>query len=94
MKKTIILIIGFMICINLFGCSKPNISDNEEENIKKEVYLDIATTDKNIYNIVKEIVKDKHYVEYIFKNREELISYKIKEDTLENIGNKDLFFYV
>lgn len=35
MKKTIIFIIGFMICINLFGCSKPNISDNEEENIKK-----------------------------------------------------------
>ncbi|MCW6110702.1 metal ABC transporter substrate-binding protein [Clostridium sporogenes] len=94
MKKTIIFIIGFMICINLFGCSKPNISDNEEENIKKEVYLDIATTDKNIYNIVKEIVKDKHYVEYIFKNREELINYKIKEDTLENIGSKDLFFYV
>ncbi|NFJ88233.1 zinc ABC transporter substrate-binding protein, partial [Clostridium botulinum] len=94
MKKAIIFIIGLMICINLFGCSKPNTSDNEEENIKKEVYLDIVTTDKNLYNIIKEIVKDKHYVEYIFKNREELINYKIKEDTLENMSNKDLFFYV
>ncbi|EPS50050.1 manganese/zinc/iron chelate ABC transporter substrate-binding protein [Clostridium botulinum CFSAN002367] len=36
MKKAIIFIIGLMICINLFGCSKPNTSDNEEENIKKK----------------------------------------------------------
>ncbi|NFI65372.1 zinc ABC transporter substrate-binding protein, partial [Clostridium botulinum] len=57
MKKDIIFIIGFMVCINLFGCSKPNTSDNEEENIKKEVYLDIVTTAKNLYNIIKEIVK-------------------------------------
>ncbi|MGO5066550.1 zinc ABC transporter substrate-binding protein [Clostridium sporogenes] len=94
MKKNIIFIIGFIICIGFVGCSKPNVSVNEEEEIKKEVYLDIATTDKNLYNIIKEIVKDKHYVEYIFKNREDLINYKIKEDTLENISNKDLFFYV
>lgn len=94
MKKNIIFIIGFIICISLVGCSKPNVSVNEEEDIKKEVYLDIAATDKNLYNIIKEIVKDKHYVEYIFKSREDLINYKIKEDTLENISNKDLFFYV
>ncbi|EJO5348064.1 metal ABC transporter substrate-binding protein [Clostridium botulinum] len=94
MKKNIILIIGFVICINIFGCSKPNISNNEEDNIKKEVYLDIFTTDKNLYSIVKEIVQDKHYVEYMFKNRQQLMNYKVKEDTLENISKKDLFFYV
>ncbi|NFV13537.1 zinc ABC transporter substrate-binding protein [Clostridium sporogenes] len=94
MKKNIVFIIGFIICISFVGCSKPNVSVNEEEEIKKEVYLDIATTDKNLYNMIKEIVKDKHYVEYIFKNREDLINYKIKEDTLENISSKDLFFYV
>ncbi len=35
-EKAIIFIIGLMVCINLFGCSKPNTSDNEEENIKRK----------------------------------------------------------
>ncbi|WP_251861518.1 metal ABC transporter substrate-binding protein [Clostridium sp. Marseille-Q2269] len=94
MKKNIILIIGFIICISLFGCSRTNNGVDGDDNIKKEVYLDIVTTDKNLYNIIKEIVKDKHYIEYIFKNKDELMNYKVKEDTLENISGKDLFFYV
>lgn len=50
--------------------------------------LIILTENKLEYSMVKKIVKDKHNVQYMFKNEEEIINYNE-----ENNIDCDLFFY-
>lgn len=60
---------------------------------KEEVYLNIMTTNKFIYNMTKELTKDKHYVGYMFKNPLQGINFKYTDDSLNNISKQDLFIY-
>lgn len=62
--------------------------------MRKDIQLNIVTTDKLLYTMVKSIVGDKHIVEYMFNNRESEINFKFTEDSTKNISKKDLFFYV
>lgn len=62
--------------------------------IRKNIELNIVTTDKLLYNMVKSIVKDRHIVEYMFNNRETEVNFKFTEDSINNVSKKDLFFYV
>lgn len=97
MKKVISFFCVILMMISITGCSKNNAAEYGSEDgivVKKEKYLDIMTTDKNLYNIVKQIVGDKHYVDYMFNNRKSLIDFKFSKDSLDNISKKDLFFYV
>ena len=99
MKKKLTLILIIYIVL-LTACSKKPqntpISNNEAVKMeaKKDIDLNIITTDKLLYGMVKNIVGDRHLVEYMFKNRERELSFQFSEDSLNNIAKKDLFIYM
>lgn len=82
------------------GCSSKEkqepsvVNEVVEMETKKDISLNIVTTDKLLYSMVKSIVKDSHSIEYVFKNRDALLSFKFSKDSLNNIGKKDLFIYM
>lgn len=84
----------------LTGCTKETqdttISNNEPVKMetKKDIDLNILTTDKLLYGMVKNVVRDRHFVEYMFKNRERELNFQFSEDSLNNIAKKDLFIYM
>lgn len=96
----ILIFLALLLCSCEFSNTKEE-AVNEKE-IKKEVKpeavkendLSIVTTDKFVYYMVKDIVKYKNNVDFIFKNRNDEMNYTFSEDSLENISKKDLFFYV
>lgn len=96
MKKVLTIISICIISLIFYTYATSSYEDFEDNKVKinKEVYLDIMTTDKNLYYIVKNIVKNKHYVDYMFKDNADQYRFKFTKDSLENISNKDLFFYV
>lgn len=81
------------------GCSGANginNTNNYEVNKKQkngEVELKIITTNKLLYNMVKQIVKDKHNVEYLFMDRKEEENFVIKSDKIDLVNSNDLFIY-
>ncbi|MBU5590345.1 metal ABC transporter substrate-binding protein [Clostridium sp. MSJ-4] len=86
-----ILIIIIFTATYRFGIVKSSAID--EGMAGKEKYMNITTTNKPLYYMVKDLVKDKHAVEYMLKSEEELWNYQYTEDSLTNIEKKDLFFY-
>lgn len=98
MKKGTIVILVFGLMF-LVGCIKQEnnktiSNDTLKMETKKDVNLNIITTDKLLYNMIKNIVRDRHSVEYMFKNREAEMNFQFSEDSLNNIAKKDLFLYV
>lgn len=69
-------------------------SPDTEVEVSKDISLDIVTTDRVLFYMVKSIVKDKHNVEYMFKDKSSQFNFTFTEDSLYNIGNKDLFIYM
>ncbi len=61
---------------------------------QRDVYLNIMTTDKILYNATKQIVGEKHNVQYMFNTHKEIDSFKFTEDSLGNISNLDIFLYL
>lgn len=97
LKKFIYIAIFFLFGASalLTGCSDGKINeDNKPADVKNEVNLKIMTTNKFLSYMVKDIVKDKHYVNYMFKNETDQWDFVFSKDSLENISNHDLFIYV
>ncbi|AYD40830.1 zinc ABC transporter substrate-binding protein [Clostridium fermenticellae] len=100
MKKTISIFL--MIYILIFtGCEYRTQSDkmNAKDNVtqmemRKDTELNIVTTDKLLYYTVKDIVKDRHNISYIFKNRSDELNFKFTNDSLNNIAKNDLLIYM
>ncbi|MEY7999815.1 metal ABC transporter substrate-binding protein [Clostridium sp. Mt-5] len=97
LKKLLSLIILFFI-VFFAACSNKSYNDTSEGvsklAVRKDMQLNIVTTDKLLYNMVKSIVKNRHIVEYMFNDRQSEINFKFTEDSVNNISKKDLFFYV
>lgn len=97
-KKLNLLLIIYMLLLT--GCSsKPQttpISDTEVTKMetKKDMDLNIITTDKLLNGVVKSIVGDRHLVEYMFISRYRELNFQFSEDSLNNIAKKDLFIYM
>jgi len=89
----------FFIVI-LTGCNNSTTNNTLTNNldtdveVTKDISLDIITTDRVLFYMVKSIVKDKHNVEYMFNNKDSQFNFTFTEDSLYNIGNKDLFIYM
>jgi ABC-type Zn uptake system ZnuABC Zn-binding protein ZnuA len=64
-----------------------------EQKIEAEEYLRIVTSNKLLYYMVKDIVKEKHNVDYMMDTEEEQWKFVFTKDSLENIANKDIFIY-
>ncbi len=98
-NKIIILLFFFALILN--GCkyridNKPLSTEStiDKMEMKKDLELSIITTDKLLYNMIKSISKDRHNVEYMFKNRDTEINFEFTEDSLNNIAKKDLLIYM
>lgn len=97
MKKLIGICI-IVIALIFGGCNinKADVSGNEVEQTSKKTYmkLKIMTTNKMLYYMVKDISGERHLVEYMFNNYNEIWKFNFTKDSLENISRKDLFIYI
>jgi zinc/manganese transport system substrate-binding protein len=97
LRKIVCGVIAFFI-FSLFGCTRTaeiqKPTDTPAKIVEKEQYLKIMTTNKLLYYMVKDIVKDKHLVDYMLKTEEDQWNFKYTEDSLNSIGKKDLFIYL
>lgn len=62
--------------------------------VVKDVNLNIMTTNKLLYSMIKSIVNDKHSVEYMFSNRQSELNFQFSSDSLNNVAKEDLFIYM
>jgi ABC-type Zn uptake system ZnuABC Zn-binding protein ZnuA len=96
LKKIISALIAFLMMFS-FGCKRAKVEqhpiDAPIKTLEKEQYLKIMTTNKLLYYMIKDIVKDKHLVDYMLKTQEEQWNFKYTEDSINNISKKDLFIY-
>ena len=102
MKKSLYILVLCLVlsCFTMLFSACANKDNNEtmekvNMDIKKnnEVNLNIMVTDKFLYFMTKDIVNDKHFVQYMFKNKEEEFNYIYSKDSLNNISKQDLFIY-
>lgn len=96
MKKSIYTLLIAMIF--LFTACSRNIPEakpkpNVEIDTNKQISLNIITTNKLLYNMVKDIVKDRHSISYMFASKDRLWNFNFTDDSINNISKKDLFFY-
>lgn len=97
MKKltAAMLIITAAFFLGLGGVSKTLMADaSTDENINKGAHLDIITLNKPQYEAVKSLVLDKHNVECMFKNNNEMKKFKYDEKTIKDLSSKNLLFYL
>lgn len=88
----LILNIVFFIAISLYP--KMMVSSKADDNIEERApFLNIMTTNKSTYLMVKELVKDKHNVEFLLKNEEETKNFTFDKNVTDNISKMDLFIY-
>jgi zinc/manganese transport system substrate-binding protein len=97
LKKKLIYIVLIIFVFVLTACNN-KIDKVEEkpvvqETIERELSLNIVTTNKLLYNMVKDITGDRHSLDYMFTAQDKLWSFNYTEDSLNNISRKDLFFY-
>ncbi|MDF2882084.1 MAG: manganese transporter substrate-binding protein [Clostridiaceae bacterium] len=91
-----VFIIAAMLII-ITACSSKVTDDktitNTVKNNDTDIVLNIMVTDKMLANLTKEIVKDKHFVDYMFQDRNSGLTFNYSDDSLLNISNEDLFIY-
>jgi zinc/manganese transport system substrate-binding protein len=95
--KKLIYIILIIFVFALTACNK-KVNKIEEkpviqEAIEKELSLNIVATNKLLYNMVRDIIGDRHSLDYMFTSKDKLWNFNYTEDSISNISRKDLFFY-
>lgn len=96
MKKLTYILVIFtsILFLGLTFSYNPLMANTTDElDEKKEIYLNILTVNKDIYDMTKLIVGEKHNVEYLFKNEKEMATFKVTDAVLNNVNNKDLLLY-
>lgn len=96
-KIEIVALIMVIILIIITGCSS-KVANNKTvtdtvKNNDTDIILNIMVTDKMLQNLTKEIVRDKHSVDYMFKDRNSGLIFDFSDDSLLNVSNEDLFIY-
>lgn len=96
MKKItyVLIMITTVLFLGLGFFQSPLLANTENEvDISDGVPLNITTVSKNQYSMVKSIVLNKHNVEYLSDNENEIYEFKYNEDIINNISERDLFIY-
>lgn len=94
-KQNAVIILIVTIILTAIGCSTPKINEpNTPISEERDTVLNITTTNKSLYYMVKDIIGDKHNVDYMFKDEKSLWSFVYSDDSLNNIAKKDLFIYM
>lgn len=65
----------------------------DKYNEEKDKYLNIITSNKSQYEMVKALAKDKHNIDYLAENEKEINSFEINNEVVENISSMDLLIY-
>lgn len=90
----IFCIVFLVSCSNKIEDTQTNPVDNTKMEVVKDVNLNIMTTNKLLYSMIKSIVNDKHSVEYMFSNRQSELNFQFSSDSLNNVAKEDLFIYM
>lgn len=96
MKKLTYILVIFTLILFVglnYGYSPLMAIPTNKVNEEKDKHLNIKTVNKSQYEMVKALTKDKHNVEYLAENENEVDSFKINEDIVKNIYNMDLLIY-
>ncbi len=97
MKRRLIYMVLIIFVLALSACNKKVDKIDEKpvvvEPVEKEQSLNIVTTNKLLYYMVKDIIGERHSLEYMFTNKDKLWSFNYTEDSISNLSRKDLFFY-
>ena len=94
MKKKLWLIINLsLVIILLAGCGNNVSLKPEGTKVTKDLNLKIMTTNYFLYGTVKDVVKDKNDVDFMFKDEKSQWDYTFTEDSVNNISKKNIFFY-
>lgn len=90
----VMLCITFILFLGLGTFSNNTVANPiDATEGERDLYLNIITSNKIQYEMVKEIVKDKHNVEYIVRGEEESKNFEFNDEIINNISNMDLFLY-
>lgn len=97
-KKLSIFLVFFAIffisCNNKLENSQNKEAEITKMEVKKDIDLNIMTTNRLAHDMVKNIVKDRHNVEYMFNSRSNELNFQFTDDSLNNVSKKDLFIYL
>lgn len=88
---TIFLSLGMSVFSSPLLANTDNTSTKRVES--RDRYLNIITVNKPQYDMVKKITKDKHNVEYMFTEENDIKDFKYNNEVIDNISNMDLFIY-
>ncbi len=88
------LIITFILFLGLGTFSNPTVSNIVDAgDSDRDLYLNIITTNKMEYEMVKSLVGDKHNIQYIFTDEEDSVNFITNDNIVKNVSNMDLFLY-
>ena len=88
---TTVLSLGMSLFSSPLLANTDNSSTNRLES--RDRYLNIMTVNKPQYDMVKKITKDKHSVQYMFTDENDIYDFKYNNEVLNNVSNMDLFIY-
>lgn len=96
MKKItfIMIIITLTFSVGMGILANPllaNTENNQKED--REKYLNIMTVNKPQYKMVNKIVKNKHNIQYMMTEENDINKFKYNKEIIENVSNMDLFIY-
>lgn len=99
MKKVTfaMVLITIFLSLGMSVFSSPLLANTDNTSTKRvesrDRYLNIMTVNKPQYDMVKKITKDKHNVEYMFAEENDIKDFKYNNEVIDNISNMDLFIY-
>ena len=96
--KLIITALTIVIVLIIITACSSKVTDDKTvpDTVKSndtDVVLNIMVSDKTLANLTKEIVKDRHFVDYMFQDRNSGLTFKFSDDSISNVSNEDLFIY-
>ncbi|MCR3758417.1 metal ABC transporter substrate-binding protein [Clostridium felsineum] len=99
MKKFLCLIINVVLIASLMGCTntgKTNIKvpTKKVDGKVSVVSLDIMTTNKFLYNVIKDISGNRHNVQFMFKNDVDVKQFEYTTDSINNVSKYNIFMYL
>ena len=88
------VIITIALFCGMSTFSSPLLANTEiNGDESREKYLNIITVNKPQYDMVKSIIKERHNVQYMFKNQKDINEFKYTNEVINNVSNMDLFIY-
>lgn len=95
MKKVTfgMLIICVIFATVLFLYPKIVVSNVEDNAKERDKYFNIMTSNKAMYLMVKELIQDRHNIEFLAKSKDDIKNLNIDDEGVKNISKMDFFIH-